>query len=258
MAWVRGVRGVLCDVDGTLLDGDQRIPGAAECVARLGRNGVSLRLLTNTTRRSRRATAAALGRAGIAVGPELIVAPSALACRLILESGRTRAVLLVADDVLEDLPGVEPVDEQPDWVVVGDLGCGFTWQRLNHAFRCLREGARLLALHRNPCWYAGEEQGLVLDAGAFVVALEYAAGVRAEELGKPSKAFYALALAEMGLSPEEVLVVGDDVSNDGRGGALAGCRTALVRTGKFDEEQLRGAGFRPDLVLDSIADLGDS
>ena len=256
MAWLAAVRGVLLDVDGTLLDGDREIPGAAECVARLGRNGVALRLLTNTTRRSRRATAAALGRAGIAVAPELIVAPSVLARRSILESGRTRAVLLVADDVLEDLSGVERVDERPDWVVVGDLGRGFTWERLNHAFLCLREGAGLLALHRNPYWYAGEEQGLVLDAGAFVVALEYAAGVRAAELGKPSPAFYALALAEMGLSPAEVLVVGDDVHNDGRGGAAAGCRTALVRTGKFDEEQLRGAGFRPDLLLDSIADLG--
>jgi ribonucleotide monophosphatase NagD (HAD superfamily) len=110
-------------------------------------------------------------------------------------------------------------------------------------------------LHKNRFWHAGEERGWVLDAGPFVAALEYAAGVEAEIVGKPSGAFYELALADIGLPAGEVLVVGDDVVNDVRGGASAGCRTALVRTGKFEEGAAARAGVRPDLMLDSMADL---
>jgi ribonucleotide monophosphatase NagD (HAD superfamily) len=95
----------------------------------------------------------------------------------------------------------------------------------------------------------------VLDAGAFVAALEYGAGVQAQVVGKPSAEFFRLALRDMGLEASRVLVVGDDVASDGRGGAAAGCRTALVRTGKFQGTRSELAGFEPDLVLDSIAAL---
>jgi ribonucleotide monophosphatase NagD (HAD superfamily) len=96
---------------------------------------------------------------------------------------------------------------------------------------------------------------LILDAGPYVAALEYAAGIEAEVVGKPSRAFFELCLQEIGLLARDVLVVGDDVENDAMGGARAGCRVALVRTGKFSEEMLARSDVRPDLLLDSVADL---
>ena len=74
-------------------------------------------------------------------------------------------------------------------------------------------------------------------------------------MGKPAPAFYALALEELGLPAGDVLVVGDDAENDGRGGQEAGCRTALVRTGKPLESGLARLPRRPDLLVDSIAQL---
>ena len=74
-------------------------------------------------------------------------------------------------------------------------------------------------------------------------------------VGKPSRGFFELALAEIALSAAEVLVVGDDAETDGRGGADAGCLTAVVRTGKFSAGALARAGLEPDLLLDSVADL---
>ena len=119
-------------------------------------------------------------------------------------------------------------------------------------FRSL--GAGLLALERSPYWYAGEA-GLQLDAGAIVAALEFAADVSAENVGKPSSRFFELALADLGMRADEVLMIGDDLLNDGRGAAAVGCRTALVRTGKFDAAALEKSSFQPDLVIDSIAAL---
>ena len=248
------VRGVLLDVDGTLLAGDRPIPGAAAAVQRLRDREVPFRLTTNTTRRSRRHVAASLWAAGVLVREDEVLAPSVLARRHLLASGRTRAMLLVPPASLADFAGVEPVASRPDWVVVGDLGAGFTFQILNAAFLALREGAALLALHRNRWWLAGDEEPR-LDAGPFVAALEYAAGVEALTVGKPSPAFFRLAVDELGLPPESVLVVGDDVESDCGGGRAAGCRTALVRTGKFSEDSLARAACRPDVVLRSVEEL---
>jgi ribonucleotide monophosphatase NagD (HAD superfamily) len=71
-------------------------------------------------------------------------------------------------------------------------------------------------------------------------------------VGEPSGAFFELALAELGLPAGAVLMVGDDVDMDVAGGAEAGCRTVLVRTGR---EKLSPSSPEPDLVLDSIAQL---
>lgn len=255
---IRPFRGALIDVDGTLLSGDHAIPGAAEALDSLRARHIPFRITTNTTRRPRSAIAAALGRAGIRVEPGEIVIPASLARRLILDSGRPRAALLIPEESKADLDGVVEVRAAPDWVVVGDLGPGFTFERLNEAFLWLgggaAAGAGLIALHKNRFWHAGGE-GMVLDAGPFVAALEYATGVVAEVVGKPSPAFFELALRELGLAGPDVICVGDSLENDCIGAARAGCRTILVRTGLFSEEALARAEVVPEAVVDSIARL---
>ncbi len=253
MSRFENVRGVLLDIDGTLLADAVAIPGAADAIARLRAARLPFRLFTNTSRRSRRAIADVLRAAGLSVDPDEILTPAALARRRIAGSGRTRALLLVPDEARADLDGVTAAAERPDWVVVGDLGDGFTHGRLSGAFRAIRDGAGFLALHKNRFWHDGA-RGWVLDAGAYVAALEYATGIEAELLGKPAPAFFRLALEDLGLQAGEVLMVGDDRRADIAGGRAAGCRTALVRTGR-SEATRDGPGAEPDAVLDSIADL---
>jgi HAD superfamily hydrolase (TIGR01458 family) len=247
------IRGLLLDIDGTLLEDDRAIPGAADAIDRLRGAGIPFRLLTNTSRRSRRTIARVLQEAGIKAEADEILTPAALARRRITDSGRLRARLLIPAEARSDLPGVLE-EEPPDWLVLGDLGPDFTYERLNAAFRSIREGASFLALHKNRFWYAGD-RGWVLDAGAYVAALEYATGVQADVVGKPAPAFFHLALAELGLPPAQVLVVGDDRQADIEGGSAAGCRTALVRTGRFVELAAPGTREIADMLLASIADL---
>jgi len=254
MALPPGIEGLLLDIDGTLVADNRAVKGAADLVADLRRRSVPFRLFTNTTRMGREKIASWVRRAGIEIEPSEVLAPSLLASRRILDSGKVRAALLVAPATLPDFNGVESTDEKPDWVVIGDLGKAFTWEKLNQAFLQLRDGSRLLALQKNRYWRV--EGKLRLDAGPFVAALEFAAGIQAEVVGKPSPSFFALALEELGVAPKHVLVVGDDVRTDVGGGRRAGCFTALVRTGKFSPEDLsHGEDLRPNLVLDSVADL---
>jgi HAD superfamily hydrolase (TIGR01458 family) len=256
-AAIRGlpdIAGLLLDIDGTLLVDDRAVPGAPEAMERLVAAGLKARLLTNTSRRSRGAIAKVIVAAGLRFRSEDVLTPAVLARRLILDSGRRRAAILVPPEALADFGGIEDDRRHPDWVILGDLGPGFTHDLLNTVLGLLRSGARLVALHRNRCWRPpGQDEAL--DVGAYVAALEYAAGTSAITVGKPSTEFFRLALDEIGLTPAEVLVVGDDPEADVEGARAAGCRTALVRTGRFQGGREDIAGSGPDLILDSIADL---
>jgi HAD superfamily hydrolase (TIGR01458 family) len=115
------------------------------------------------------------------------------------------------------------------------------------------DGAELIALQRNRYWMTPD--GLALDVGPFVAALEYAARTEAVVVGKPAPAFFATALADLGTEPADALMVGDDVESDIGGALAAGLAAALVRTGKFREDALRDSGVEPTAVAGSVADV---
>ncbi len=249
------IEGLLCDIDGVLVVSWEPLPGAVDALAELRRRGVPLHFATNTTTRSRRRVAEALRRAGFEVADdEILTAPVATAAYLRRHHPGARCFLLASGDLSEDLRGIEIVDDGPaDVVVLGGAGMNFTHAQLNRAFRLLLDGAAFVAMHRNLYWRTAE--GMELDTGAYVRALEEATGVDAVVVGKPSPAFFAAGVEALGLPPDRVAMVGDDIVNDVLGARDAGLIGILVRTGKYRPEALERAPGRPDLVIDSFADL---
>lgn len=244
--------GYLFDLDGTLYVGDAPLPGAVAAIQRLVERDVPRRYLTNTTRFSRRELAGRLRAMGFPIQPhELFTAPLAAAAWL-SDQGLRRVALYLPESTREDFGGMDLVDESPDAVVVGDLGAEWDFGRLNRAFRHVLGGARLVALQKNRYWRTAD--GLTLDAGPFVAALEYAAGVEAEVVGKPSAAYFRLAASSMGRDPATITVIGDDLTADVGGAQAAGMRGVLVRTGKFREEDLRTSPVRPDQVAATLVE----
>lgn len=248
---------ILLDIDGVLHVSGEAIPGAAAAVQRLRDDGHRLRFVTNNTTRARHALAEDLRGVGVELDDEEI-ATTPLAAGRLLEGQRVLALTMAA--VQEDLGRcVELVDDRPDVVLVGgadetdETGRVFSYERLNRAFAALEGGARLVCLHKNRWWQTSA--GPLLDAGAFVAGLEYAAGVDAEVVGKPSRAYFETALAEVGAKPENAVMVGDDVEADVGGAKAAGLRGVLVRTGKFRQQALAQADPQPDAVVDSLADV---
>ena len=252
------MRGVLLDLDGVVYVGDQPVPGATGAVDWLAREGVPYRYLTNTTSRPRRAIVDKLTGMGIAATAGQILTPAVAAVAWLRRHDIEHPALFVPDATAMEFDELDPLadgtEDGAGAVVVGDLGEGWDFATLNRAFRLLMSdaGPPLIALGLTRYWRA--EDGLRLDAGAFVRALEYATGRTAVVLGKPDPAFYSAAVDALGLEPDRVVMVGDDVRSDVEGAQRAGLSGVLVRTGKFSLSDLSG-DVSPDAVLDSIADL---
>jgi HAD superfamily hydrolase (TIGR01458 family) len=252
-AGLEGIEGLLLDLSGVVYVEDEAVPGAAEALRRLRDRGTPIRLVTNTTMRPRRSILERLERLGLEADPSELLSPATLAAKRCAEAGYESVSLVVLDDLREDLEGLEEKGDSVDAVVVGDLGDRWDYDVLNRAFRSLMDGADLIALQKNRYWETSE--GLSLDAGPFVSALEYATGREAEVLGKPSPAFFELALGELGVSADRAAMVGDDVEADVGGAMDAGLAGILVRTGKYREDLVDESGIEPTATADSIADV---
>jgi HAD superfamily hydrolase (TIGR01458 family) len=245
----------LLDIDGVLYVGDEPIAGAIGALQEIRAMSAGIRLVTNTTSRSRRQIVDHLQALGFDVARHEVLTPAALAVRHCRERGHRSVKLLVSEALREDLAELAqaPSDAAVDAIVLGDLGEGFSAHVLNDAFRLLMDGAELVALQHNRYWRRAD--GLALDVGAYSAALEYATGSEATVVGKPARAFFAAALADLNASPDVGVMVGDDVEADIGGAICAGLRGILVRTGKYRQDALDASGVRPTAIVDSIADV---
>lgn len=247
------LRGVLLDVAGVLTDRGRAVPGSVAALARIRNSGHPLRCVTNSTRRSRRQLLGQLSALGFDIALEELVTP-AIVARDLLVSRRRTAHLLIHPDLDEDFAGL-PESGTGRTVVVGDAADHFTYDRMNAAFRELTAGADLLALAMNRS-FNDNDGALSIDAGAFVRALEYASGLRAEVIGKPSAAFFLAAVDSMHVQPDDTIMIGDDAEADVAGALTAGIGQAvLVRTGKYRPGAERACRPEPTHVF---ADLSEA
>lgn len=247
------MRGLLIDLDGVLYVGGEPVTGAVKIINQFEAIGMPHCYLTNTTTKSVAALGKKLQDMGFDINPgEILSAPEA--AKVYLENkGRPVCKLLVNDEVLDDFRDFKQSDTDARAVVIGDIGNAWTYDLLNTVFRLVMNGAELVALHRNKFWQT--ETGLQMDIGAFVAGLEYVTGKTATVMGKPSPEFFAAALSRIGLDAGEVAMIGDDIDTDIGAAQAQGMMAILVKTGKYREEYARASKIKPDLVVDSIADL---
>jgi HAD superfamily hydrolase (TIGR01458 family) len=253
MANLDGIDAVLLDLDGVLYVEGELLPGADEAVKRLRGAGMALRFVTNTTANSRSQTLDKLRGFGIELEEDELVTPAALARRHCEDAGHRTVALIMNDDVKADFEGLEEANADVDAVIVGDLGEQFGFRILNQAFRLVMDGAELVALQKNRFWLTAD--GLSLDAGPFVAAIEYATGKDAFVVGKPSARLFEIVLADLGAARDSVAMVGDDIETDIGGALDAGIAAVLVRTGKYRGDFVRDSGIEPTATIDSVVEL---
>jgi HAD superfamily hydrolase (TIGR01458 family) len=251
---------ILLDLDGTLYVGQQAIPGAVGCIKTLRERGIRLRFLTNTTTKSRADLVADLRTMGFTLeDDELISAPFAAKLELLSIQKKLQRSLrvwpVVADNIKHEFAEFTWDEQQPDYVILGDIGDAWNLALINRLFNVMHSGAGLIALHKNRFWQT--EDGLKADIGFFIAGLEYVCSKTALVMGKPNQDFFRRVLDSVQVDASDALMVGDDIDSDVGGAQDIGIRGCLVKTGKYRDNYAQQSGVRPIYVLDSVAELNE-
>ncbi|KAM5243378.1 phospholysine phosphohistidine inorganic pyrophosphate phosphatase isoform 1-T1 [Hipposideros larvatus] len=260
-AWgkrLAGVRGVLLDISGVLMDsgdgGGVPIAGSVEAVARLKQSRLKVRFCTNESQKSRGKLVGLLRQLGFDVSEGEVTAPAPAACQILKERG-LRPHLLVHDGVRSEFDQVDT--SNPNCVLIADAGDGFSYRNVNKAFQVLMELEKPVLISLGSGRYFKETSGLMLDVGAYMKALEYACGIKAEVVGKPSPEFFKSALQELGVQANQAIMIGDDIVGDVGGAQRCGMRALQVRTGKFRPSDERHPEVKADGYVDNLAEAVD-
>lgn len=242
------IKAILFDISGVLYEDNAPVAGAVDSINQLQQSGIPLRFVTNSSRSTEAMILTALQKMGFSIDEsQVFTAPGAV--KRFLQAEALRPYCLIHPDLEPEFSDINQLN--PNAVVVADAAERFDYHHLNSAFELLTEGAPLIGIGRNR--YFKSNGKLCLDAGPFIQALEYAAGIKAEIMGKPAPAFFIAAVSSVGYKPEEVLMIGDDAEADVEAALNVGLQGCLVQTGKYrqgDENiiQVPGAILVPSVV----------
>jgi len=211
--------GVLVDLSGTLFLDDIPIQGAVEAVLKLHQMpNVKSLFVTNSTRKSSRVLHERLSAMlGVEIETSEIFSALSATRQVLVDRNLKPSTLILEDNVLEEFEGLKAKPGSRDAVVIGSkftkvetfvvfkiynqgsAPSKFDYQTLNMAFKKIfNEKAEFIAVYKGR--YFPTSKGVQLGPGAFVDALEFATGVRADVVGKPEKAFFQSALTKLNCS----------------------------------------------------------
>ncbi|KAM6897039.1 phospholysine phosphohistidine inorganic pyrophosphate phosphatase [Xenentodon cancila] len=252
------LKGVVLDLCGVLYDSGEgdgvAIPGSIEAVRKLKASDLKLRFCTNETQATREKFVAKLQRLGFDISVSEVFPPAPAAVLVLRERG-LRPHLLVHGGLLPEFDEVDKTN--PNCVIIGDAAENFSYQNLNEAFRVLIGLEKPVLFSLGQGRYYKETDGLKLDVGVYMKALEYACDLKAEVIGKPSPTFFQSVLNDMGLQPHEALMIGDDLVNDVGGAQHCGMKGVQVRTGKYRPSDERHPAVTADGTVDNLAQAVD-
>lgn len=248
------VKGVIFDIDGTLIFDNQAISGTIETISILRKAGILLRFVTNTTGSTSEKLSSKLCELGFDIQSHEIITAVTACLYFIRQTYPNRSGFLAIPDSLQpQFSEIKQTQIEPDFVVLGDLDDEFDYEILNRIFNYMRHGAQLITFHRNPYFFRDSQTWL--DSGAFTIALEYASGQKAIVTGKPAPEIFEKAVISMGLNKSEVIVVGDDVTSDIQGAKNASLDWYLVGTGKFKPKHLDEYHIKKEQHIKSIRNI---
>jgi NagD protein len=248
-------RGFLIDMDGVMYRGGDLIDGADEFIAALHTRRIPFLFLTNNSQRTRRDVATKLARMGIKVEEKHVFTCAMATARFLARQKPGGTAFVIGEGGLLNAlykNGYSIVDKAPDYVVVGE-GRTLSSESLERAVQLVADGAKLIATNPDP--NCPTDDGIRPGCGAIVALIEAATGIKAFSVGKPSPVMMREARKELGLMASETIMVGDTMETDILGGVQLGYRTVLVLSGGTRREDLSKYAYRPDVILDSVADL---
>ncbi len=223
--------GYLIDLDGTMYRGNELIDGAAEFVAALDHKQIPYLFVTNNSTMTQEEVSDKLNKMGVTTTPDHVFTSSMATanyiqkrqeharCYVIGESGLQQAIM--QKDLI-------PAADSCDFVIAG-LDHNITYEKFAIACLEIRNGAHFISTNSDVA--LPTERGLEPGNGALTSVLTVSTGHEPTFIGKPESIIMDEALAVIGLTKEETIMVGDNYDTDICAGMNAGMDTMLVFTG---------------------------
>jgi ribonucleotide monophosphatase NagD (HAD superfamily) len=264
---LRGVRGFVFDMDGTLVLGDRRnhglrpLPGALEVTQWVAGHGLPWVVFTNGTNRTPAHFARLLREIGFGVPDEAMMTPASSAVRVFTRLGYRRVMVLGGPGLIEPLreAGLEvvppAVGESADAVLVGWFP-EFTMPALEAACHAVWGGASLYSCSETP-FFAVDGGRALGTSRAISAMIRSLTGCALRVVGKPSLDALRSAAGRLGTAPAHLAVVGDDpmlevpMALRGRSLAIA-VGTGLGRLADYDALP---AARQPHLRVQGVDEL---
>ena len=251
---IENIKALLIDLEGVLYSDNQLIPGSIDVIKALKKEGLKLRFLTNTTTSPRKLILEKLKNFGFDIEENEIFTPI-IATKNYLRDNSVKKISLITNiEIIEEFKEYEITQKDPEVVIMGDIYKNFNWEILDQIFKLVYHNkSGLIALHQNK--YCMRHGKVSLDLGPFVKAVEYASNKKSILMGKPEKNFFELAIKDIEISKDSVLMIGDDIISDIKGAKDFGIKAIQVETGKFQKEDCLDKFVQPDQRINSIIDL---
>jgi NagD protein len=255
IAKIKSKKGFICDMDGVIYHGNKLLPGVKEFVGWLKSEKKSFVFLTNASERTPKELQEKLKRLGIEVDHSHFYT-SALATASFLASQRPKgsAYIIGEAGLINALynVGYTMNNVNPDYVVVGESK-SYSFDRIEHAVNLVLRGAKLIGT--NPDITGPTENGITPATKALIAPIEMATGRNAYFIGKPNPLMMRIALKNIGMSPEETIIIGDRMDTDIVAGIESEIDTALVLSGITDLHEMKKFAYHPKFILNGVVDL---
>lgn len=256
-AALRGLRGLVMDMDGVLYRGNEPVPGLVEFFAYLEEAGIRYLLLTNNSTTLPSGYVKKLAAMGVTV-PECSILTSGLVIKRYLQEHYPAGTRIYGvcmeplQQLLLDGTGYVWDDERPQ-VVISSGDFAVTYDKLRRACLAIRAGADWVATNTDKT--LPTEEGLIPGAGALVACLETATDQHPIALGKPELPMMEQALELLGLGATETAMIGDRLDTDILGGINAKMLTLMVLTGVSTRQEAETGPIAPDLIYADLPAL---
>ncbi|MCI1893774.1 MAG: TIGR01457 family HAD-type hydrolase [Lactobacillus sp.] len=252
-------QGYMIDLDGTMYRGKERIPEAKAFVERLQAKHIPFLFLTNNTTKSPADVCRNLAENhDIHADPAQVYTPSLATASWIQQQNggdaRGKSVYVIGElglkQALLDV-GLRFNEYDPDYVVVG-LDYDVTYHKFELATLAIQRGGMFIGTNADT--NLPNERGHVPGAGSVIALVERSTQRKAFYIGKPESIIMTQALHKMGLTKEQVVMVGDNYNTDIKAGINAGIDTLLVYTGISTRADVAQQTIKPTHEVASLAD----
>lgn len=254
---LKGKRQFILDMDGTFYLGDRLLEGSLRFLEKVKATGRRYLFFTNNSSRTGEYYREKLAGMGCLVKEDEIVTSGDVTIKFLAKNYPGAGVYLVGTEMLEESfirEGINLTGNKPD-IVVFSFDTSLTYEKISLACTYIRNGSIFLATH--PDLNCPTENGFIPDCGSMCSMVEASTGVKPKYLGKPYKETVDMITLITGRKQEEIAFVGDRLYTDIAIAVNSGITGILVLTGETSLKDAEASHIKPDLIFDSLGDLGD-